>query len=379
MPMPIQPPPIEDAVVTARYPFLPQAKVSIRAHMEANGVDIIALAETEWLEDVRVRARARMVESIVHKEIGASTTVDIHDPYGQMVECLSFLYAMVTVCASFDDRLLARWAEGESSRADQLWGTVESGASFQRLASTYLSKVRRGDHGDWEVGLVDYLELSPKISGAYWRLPNRPLDAGWVRLSAGADENSQQRLSRLLKERIRVSLVAECEARREKMDEAFAGRMAEEVGRIVGLLQHQATTEVSFTAAEPDDWPPCMQEITQQLATSVNVNHVGRVFLASISRVIGLTEEQAHAFFVNAPDYSPETTKYQIAHVYEHEYTPHGCPKLQMSACCPVSRGDVANSLCALEWMDHPLKYLRARQRNRQREAPPPDADQTPQ
>ena len=152
------------------------------------------------------------------------------------------------------------------------------------------------------------------------------------------------------------------------MDDAFTGRMAEEIGRILGLLQHQASTEVSFTSAEEGDWPPCMQEITTQLAQSVNINHVGRVFLASMSRVIGLTVDEAQSFFVNAPDYSADTTRYQLNHVYDHEYTPAGCPKLQINACCPVSRGDVKSDLCNREWMDHPLKYLRARQRAKHRE-----------
>ncbi|MDG1525248.1 MAG: hypothetical protein P8Q90_04190, partial [Candidatus Thalassarchaeaceae archaeon] len=106
MPMPLQPPAIEDSVVTARYPFLPQANSAIKAHMEVNQVNLEALVDTEWLEAVRVRARVRLVESVVSKKgIDAATSVDIHTPYGQMVECLSFLYAMVTVCASFDERL----------------------------------------------------------------------------------------------------------------------------------------------------------------------------------------------------------------------------------------------------------------------------------
>jgi hypothetical protein len=41
---------------------------------------------------------------------------------------------------------------------------------------------------------------------------------------------------------------------------------------------------------------------------------------------------------------------------------------LQINACCPVSRGDVHSTLCSREWMDHPLKYLRARQRAKHRE-----------
>ena len=384
MPMPLQPPAIEDPVVLARYPFLPQANPAIKAHMEANEIDLESLVDTDWLDAVRVRARVRLVESVVSKDIDVTTSVDIHTPYGQMVECLSFLYAMVTVCASFDERLLARWAEGEASRADHLWGRIEQIDSFQRLAETYLSDIRMGEDGNWEVPVIDFIEICPKISGSYWRLPNRPLHNGWVTLSPSPSENSQERLSRLLKERIRVQLIEECRSRMDLMDEEFAGRMAEEVGRVVSQLQHQASTEVSFTSTDEGDWPPCMQEITTQLTQSVNVNHVGRVFLASMSRVIGLTVDEAQAFFVNAPDYSADTTRYQLTHVFENEYTPAGCPKLQINACCPVSRGDVKSDLCNKEWMDHPLKYLRARQRAKHREeqaaaAAPTETDQTPQ
>ena len=183
MPMPLQPPAIEDPVVLARYPFLPQANPAIKAHMEANEIDLESLVDTDWLDAVRVRARVRLIESVVSKEIDVTTSVDIHTPYGQMVECLSFLYAMVTVCASFDERLLARWAEGEASRADHLWGRIEHIDSFQRLAETYLSDIRMGEDGNWEVPVIDFIEICPKISGSYWRLPNRPLHNGWVTLS----------------------------------------------------------------------------------------------------------------------------------------------------------------------------------------------------
>ena len=337
--------------------------------MEGNNITLDELIDTGWLEAVRERARQRLLESVVSKEIDDATVGDIHTPYGQMVECLSFLYAMVTVCASFDDRLLGRWAEGEAGRAEKLWGNIEKDKSkFQQLAETYLSDVQMNADGNWEVSMIDFIEICPKISGPYWRLPNRPTKNGWVVLSPGAKGSSQKQLCRLLKERIRAQIIEDCRVRREKIDDAFTGRMAEEVGRMVSLLQKQASTEVSFTSADEGDWPPCMQEITTQLAQSVNINHVGRVFLASMSRVIGLTVDQAQAFFVNAPDYSADTTRYQLNHVFEHEYTPAGCPKLQINACCPVSRGDVKSNLCSLDWMDHPLKYLRARQRSKHRE-----------
>ena len=78
MPVPIHPPPLEDAVIVARYPFMPQARPAIKAHMDANNVDIDALVETDWLEEVRTRARVRLIESILHKEIDINTDVDIH-------------------------------------------------------------------------------------------------------------------------------------------------------------------------------------------------------------------------------------------------------------------------------------------------------------
>ena len=62
----------------ARYPFLPQAKPAIKEHMDANEVNLESLVDTDWLDAVRVRARVRLVESVVSKDIDATTSVDIH-------------------------------------------------------------------------------------------------------------------------------------------------------------------------------------------------------------------------------------------------------------------------------------------------------------
>ena len=71
--------------------------------------------------------------------------------------------------------------------------------------------------------------------------------------------------------------------------------------------------------------------------------------------------------FRNAPDYNPKTTTYQIGHVYDRAYTPAGCAKLKLNACCAVQPGD--DRLCDQPWLDHPMKYLRSQQRWRLRDA----------
>ena len=370
MPMPLALPASEDERVLARYPFLPQGREHMRQVLESNGVTIEDLIEAPWLEDVRTLGRLRLLASVMHKDgAAAATTVDLSTEIGRMTEVLSFLHAMLVVCASFNERLLARWVEGEASRADSLFGR-DSG-NFELLASSYLSGIRNepqqgnNDTVYW-IPMVDFIELCPRISGTYWHLPNRPVKDGWVRMDAAVAENSRQRTARLLKERVRVNLTDTCLERMSRMSEEFAAQFSDPVERITSLLSERVEAEMPMTAAIREDWPPCFESAVSELNQGVNVNHVGRVFLAAFSKSIGLSQEQTCSFFANAPDYNAETTGYQVNQIYERDYTPHGCSALKTSARCPVQPGD--DRLCDQEWLTHPLKYIRAKQRSRFRE-----------
>ena len=366
MPMPMTSPKISDEGLLARYPFLPQGRVFIKKMLEENRISVEDLIEAPWLEDVRVKGRLRLVDSVMQDEGAFSISdIDISTEVGRMTEALSFLHAMLVVCASFDERLLSRWIEGEASRADRLMGI--DAENFSAISSTYLSEISVERHGDgsedYWVPMVDFIELCPRISGDYWRLVNRPTKDGWVCLDAGAGESGRERASRLIKERIRESLREACDIRMEKMDDEFAAKFADPVERIVSLLSERVKEEMPVTAAIREDWPPCFESAVSELNQGVNVNHVGRVFLAAFSKAVGLSKEQTCSFFANAPDYDSNTTSYQVNQIFEREYTPHGCAALKTNARCPVGLGD--DSLCDQEWLNHPLKYIRARQRRR--------------
>mgnify|MGYP003322598557 CR=1 FL=1 len=197
--MPIRAPEIDDEGLLARYPFLPQGRSFIRKMLEENGITVEDLIDAPWLEDVRVRGRLRLVDSVLQQEGAAlSSAIDLSTDVGRMTESLSFLHAMLVVCASFDDRLLSRWIEGEASRADKLLGMDSK--NFDLLSSSFLSDiiVETNDDGTevYWIPMVDFIELSPKISGKYWRLVNRPLRDGWVCLDSGAGETGRERASR---------------------------------------------------------------------------------------------------------------------------------------------------------------------------------------
>jgi DNA primase large subunit len=307
----------------------------------------------------------------MHKD-GAdiATTVDLSTEMGRMTEVLSFLHAMLVVCASFNERLLARWIEGEATRADQLFGMDSE--NFELLATSYLSGIRSkvssgSDKVVYWIPMADFIELCPKISGPYWHLANRPVIQGWVCMDAAVGESSRQRTARLLKERIRESLNQACTDRMDRMSEEFAALFADPVERITGLLSERVEAEMPMSAAVREDWPPCFESAVSELNQGVNVNHTGRVFLAAFSKSVGMSQEQTCSFFANAPDYSADTTSYQVNQIYERDYTPHGCAALKTSARCPVQVGD--DRLCDQEWLTHPLKYIRAKQRSRYRES----------
>ena len=388
MPMPSRPPEIESPVLLARFPFLPQGEPWMQSLLHDNQVDFETLVNGDWMEEVRARGNLRMLESIKHDEgVNVATRQDIHTEYGQMIEGLGFYYAMFVVCASFDERLMKRWIEGEASRADSLLGSTVDGETFDLVARTYLSDLRQQQTESnttsihttsapielFEIPMVDFIELSPRITGTYWRLANRPLRDGWVTMDPASGENSRQRLARLLKERIREVLVARCKANMERLDEETAAKLAEPVGRIVSELQSQRSHDVQVTAANEGDWPPCMIAAINDLDSGENVNHAGRRFLGNMSRALGLSREQCCSFFVNAPDYKAETTEYQVNQLYQTEYTPEKCDTLRLHARCPVASGLVDDQLCRRDWLTHPLKYVRAQQRRRIRDAPPPE------
>lgn len=383
MPVPTSPPKISDEVTFARYPFLPQAAGWIRQMAIDHEIDLDELLDGAWMEKARQRARIRLVDSINSKDGVEVIGGDIYTEEGRIIEAFSFYYARLVVCASEDERLIARWAQAEAARAEQL--LIRDKTSLDIIARTYISQIksedkqvlnnpmlvdasgglremRQSSSGPlWKIGLSDFIEICPKITGARWRLPNCDVNKGWITLFDEPKYGSSAKLARLLRERIKRGVEAEALDKMKDVTTDLAIRLAEPVGMLRNLMSSKTSEAIALVGAEESDWPPCMRKLVSDLSSGVNVNHFGRLFLASISATIGLPTESTVNFFRGAPDFSESTTNYQVSHVYEHAYTPAGCGKLKVNHNCPVLPGD--DRLCDQPWLDHPLKYIRATQR----------------
>ena len=385
MPVPRSLPVLDDEVTFARYPFLPQAGDWIQKMAVEHNIDMDELLDGSWMEKARSRARIRLIDSIQSKEGVEVVGGDLFTEEGRIIEAFSFYYARLVVCASEDERLIARWAQAEAARAEQV--LIKDHKNLSLIARTYISNIQQVDHQNapliseisanyggalqqrrhsqsgplWKIGLSDFIEICPKITGSRWRLPNCDVHEGWVTLFEEPQYGSSAKLSRLLRERIKAGVEAVALKKMGEVTMDLAVRLAEPVGMVRNLMATKASEAISLVGADENDWPPCMRKAVAELSNGVNLNHFGRLFLASMAATLALPKEACVGFFRGAPDFSESTTSYQVDHVYQHGYTPSGCGKLKVNHNCPVLPGD--NRLCDQPWMDHPLKYIRATQR----------------
>ena len=288
MPVPTSHPEISDEVTFARYPFLPQAAGWIKQMAIDNEIDLDELLDGVWMEKARQRARIRLVDSINSKEGVEIIGGDIYTEEGRIIEAFSFYYARLVVCASEDERLIARWAQAEAARAEQL--LIKDKASLEIIARTYISQIKSEDnHGLnnpmmvnaggiremrksssgplWKIGLSDFIEICPKITGARWRLPNCDINNGWITLFDETQYGSSAKLARLLRERIKRGVEAEALEKMQEVTTNLAIRLAEPVGMLRNLMSSKTSEAIALVGAEESEWPPCMKKIVSDLSS----------------------------------------------------------------------------------------------------------------
>ena len=285
MPVPRDPPSIVDEVTLSRYPFLPQATEWIRDMAVKHDINLEELLEGEWMEKARQRARIRLVDSVQSKEGVEIVGGDIHTEEGRLIEAFSFYYARLVVCASEDERLIARWAQAEAARAEQI--LAKDNSNLEVIAKTFITNLKIGQRQDsgfdlsstsqvmqsirsqneriWKIGLSDFIEICPKITGSRWRLANNDIENGWITLFDEQQYSSSSKLARLLRERIKSHIEMEALEKMAEVNTDLAIRLAEPVGMVRNLMANKASEAIALVGASESDWPPCMIKVVADL------------------------------------------------------------------------------------------------------------------
>ncbi len=270
MPRPNSQPIVTDEVTLARYPFLPQASGWIQQMAAKHNISLDDLIDGPLMESARKRARIRLVDTVQSKEGVELSGGDIHTEEGRLIEAFSFYYARLVICASEDERLLARWAQAEAARAEHL--LIRDAANLEPIARTYISVLEKVESGnafrrsaassdiqalrqtkdglEWSLGLSDFIEVCPRITGNRWRLPNCDVEKGIVRLHNEVKYSSTAKLARLLREHIKSDVEREGIEKMAEVTTDLAIRLAEPVGMVRNLLNQKTSEAIALVGAE---------------------------------------------------------------------------------------------------------------------------------
>ncbi|MGQ9582619.1 MAG: DNA primase regulatory subunit PriL [Thermoplasmatota archaeon] len=345
----------------ASYPFLREAAEFVRSR----GPTLDALLHDIAYGEVRALGVERVRAALVSGELPLPACRSDRECLNEL---LTYVCARMVVSAAASPHLIRRYALAEAKRA----GRMMRGEPLELLLSIAaelevpVSVAPEGAAGARPAGglllhFSRYLRLTAGISG--WKLVNRPVAHGQVHLS-GED------LCRVLEEALRRRFERELPLElpdevRDAFGEAARALRAEAEA---GLRRYQPAGVGKIRVA---CFPPCMRHLLAMAQSGENVPHSGRFSLVAFLHAVGASTEDMMRAFATSPDFKEDKTRYQVEHITgvssKTEYTPPSCDTMRTYGLCVEP-----DSLCAREWMSHPLKYYRVKTRARRGAAPPP-------
>ena len=173
------------------------------------------------------------------------------------------------------------------------------------------------DYNHYFLKVFDYLNYHP--SDKNYKLFYVNLNNGFVKLS-------KNQFNRVLEEAIRKRL--------ENFPKIT--NYPKEVDAIIKEMETKfiPKKDISALNIRAEDFPPCIKKLIDQLTSSHNVPHTGRVTLAIYLSRAGMSNEQIQKIFSYAPDFNPDITKYQIEFIRRKNYNMPSCKLMESYGLC---------------------------------------------
>ncbi len=332
----------------AKYPFVNEAADYVRK-LDLN---LDTLSETVFAGPLD-RAEQRLREAISAGIVSSSSQDD-------EIEILSYPIAALLVAALQDDRISRRYALAESKRGSDLL-TRELTTVLLHIASTTFgwninsdnAQVTDSANSFW-LSVLDYLRNSIGVRDSNWKLTNRLLDRGYVRVT-------KDDVARLLEEEIRKRILQRTSGLKIQEPDFLKSRInciRSFANEMLGEIRPEEIPRIVVIAA----MPPCMRSLYDSVRSGKSVPHVGRFALTSFLVNVGASQEDILQIYRAASDFDERKTRYQVQHIAgsregKKPYTPPKCSTLKTHGIC-VS----PDKICAE--LRHPLTYYRMKVRS---------------
>ncbi len=346
------------------YPFLAAAS----KYVKESGVTLDDLITAVVFERARLRGKERVREALkegtVRKPVIMSTAQ-------AEVELLSYPFARILVSCIGDERLVRRYALSEAKSAYEKLKEDSSSDTdiideLSREFGIRVDLVRLPhEQGREQVHLpfVDYLRFTSTLRDKRWKLVNRRLEKGWVKLRRG---EFLRIIQEAIYERVKRDLPLDVPKALCESLSSYTEDIRQELEVLRRKYDDRGFEPVSgFQVRDPRSFPPCIAAILGNLRDGVNVPHTARFAVTAFLLNIGLTGDEIIEIYKNAPDFDEERTRYQVEHIAGDKggvrYTTPSCDTMRTYGNCVGS-----DETC--EKVAHPLSYYKLKLKVKRKE-----------
>ncbi len=274
-----------------------------------------------------------------------------HD--GVKVIVSGYALARVIISCMKDRMIIDRFTRSEAQKAYECLLDEEPGKKVFIATSLGI------DIGADEVPLVPYVELSAGMREERWRLVNRDIEHGMVKVKKNETDE-------ILRECIRVTIS-------RNLPLPVPAGICEVLASVVKEISEAEQQHLleQFGSVEEPCFPPCMQALILALSAGTNISHPGRFALTAFLHNIGMNSSDIIGLYCRAPDFDLSRTMYQVEHISGRggtEYTAPSCAAMRTTGVCVKK-----DLLC--ERVSHPLNYYKQKKRKDKRNAPVPSGN----
>ena len=326
----------------AKYPFFEGARDAV-ANASASLPTLVA-EDAPAVERARERVERALLEGTVEPEDGAFTGTDGRVEIRS--ELLSYPIARILVSLLDSEPAIEKYAAAEAATAlDRLRTDLDADDGLRStptpridlddaleefgLANDVRAEPTRGSRepSHYWVAVGPYLRFTSPSWGASWRLVNRALADGAVRVSR---EELLEVLGAAIEARVREGLPFELDA-----DEGIAADLESRVAALKRLLSERTYTGPIDVVA-PALFPPCMTNLIEKAERDVTLTAPESFALMAFLVGIGMTPDEVVAFCADT-SLDAEGIRYQTEYLRDDrgtQYPPPTCETLANYGIC---------------------------------------------
>ena len=351
----------KEGIYLCFYPFLSAAS----KYVEESGITLDNLIHSGAFRYARSRGKERIIGAI--KDGKVRKQVIISNAQAE-TELLSYPFARILVSCIGDERLVRRYALSEAKAAyeklleDSSTGSSSDTAIIYEMSEEFGIRVDflrlPGEREQVQMPFIDYLRFTANLRDKRWKLVNRGLEKGMIKLRKPEfvriiQEAMYERIKKDLPLDVPVDICEaingytgdikkELEEKRKKFGDAGFGFDFE--------------SGSGFLVKDPSCFPPCISYILSNLKEGVNVPHGARFAVTAFLLNVGLTEDEIIEIYKNSPDFDADRTRYQVEHIAGDKggvrYTAPACATMRTYGNC-IGNDEVC------EKVSHPLSYYK--------------------